>query len=190
MERQQFVVEMHDASYNTKLLKHRLLEKILHLMHSTYFQLKQKPECHFLNLYLYQRYWYMTYIQQCRPNYMRLQFRHGSMTKHKWRRIHLGKMVAIAASGFQGNGVEILPHRSVAIMMAPVSAFIVVVRPSKCDLSIIPGCVTFRPDHRAFLASKYLKNCFQNFLLFVLRLLADTGQGYESPKSLSGKPYY
>ena len=40
------------------------------------------------------------------------------MKKHKWRRIHLGKMVAIAASGFQGNGVEILPHRSVVIMMA------------------------------------------------------------------------
>jgi len=46
------------------------------------------------------------------------------MKKHKWRRIHLGKMVAIAASGFQGNGVEILPHRSVVIMMAPMSAFL------------------------------------------------------------------
>lgn len=52
MERQQFVVEIHDASYNTTLFKHCLLEKILHFMHSTYFQLKQKPECHFLNFFV------------------------------------------------------------------------------------------------------------------------------------------
>lgn len=55
------------------------------------------------------------------------------MKMHKWRRIHLGKMVAKAASGFQGNGKEILQNRSVVIMIALVSAFIVVVRPSKCD---------------------------------------------------------
>ena len=45
----------------------------------------------------------------------------------------MGKMVAKAASGFQGNGMEILPNRSVVIMIALVSAFIVVVRPRKCD---------------------------------------------------------
>lgn len=45
----------------------------------------------------------------------------------------MGKMVAKAASGFQGNGKEILQNRSVVIMIALVSAFIVVVRPSKCD---------------------------------------------------------
>lgn len=56
VDRQRFVVEMHNASYNTTLFKHRLLEKILHFMHSTYFQLKQKPDFPFLNLYLYQRY--------------------------------------------------------------------------------------------------------------------------------------
>lgn len=58
--------------------------------------------------------------------------------------------------------MEILPHRSVAIMMATVSAFIVIVTPSKCDLSIIPGCANFRSDHRVFLTSKHLKNFLES----------------------------
>lgn len=70
MDRQQFVVEVHDASYNTTLFKHRLLEKILHFMYSTYFQAEARLP---LSQPLFvPKIWYMTYIQQCRPNYMRL----------------------------------------------------------------------------------------------------------------------